>query len=92
MTSSNTFDGQWLYARGDKSVRIRRVSHHAGAFQLLVSGPSEARQTHTCHTIADCIQLQQQLESELVAQGFRLSKPERRKQPEMAHEPDRRRD
>jgi hypothetical protein len=80
---ADTLDGVWLFTRGGDSVLITRTAEAGGRIRVVVDGPGPATATHLCVTLADCIRLQQQLDSELMAQGFRVSRsPERRVRPE----------
>jgi hypothetical protein len=68
------FDTQWLFTRGAESVTIARTAEAGGQFRLDISGPGDARVTHMCVTLADCMELQQRFDSDLMAQGYQLNR------------------
>jgi hypothetical protein len=65
----------WLFTRGPNSVRLVREETPNGCF-LFVYGPATAAVTHSFANMSECVKRQGEIEQSLLAEGYRLARPE----------------
>lgn len=84
---SDQLEAVWLFVRGNESVRITRSTEPDGLSRIVVEGPGRTSKTHQCDTLADCMRLQQQIDADLMAQGFQVQHSSERRTGERRQKP-----